>query len=153
MFKISQRSAVLAAGSLAALLALGAFYDLWLSPGARVKATVEKTTKAFWAKDRVLILENIGHDFYCHPFDKAKADTALNLFFREFEKVRVTSGGHKIKVTGDEAVDTIGVIVLVSRGGEQGFILGSFGNPVPLTLKLKKRKKWQIIGVEGLKTE
>jgi len=141
----------LAAIVLAILIVFAVIYNLWLSPRAKVKATVERTTKAFLLKNKTLIMDNIASDFYCDPFDKPKVDTSLTMFFREFEKAKVTLNDQKVQVTGDEAADTIGVIVVVSRGGEQGFILGSFGNPARLTLKLKKRKKWQITGVEGLK--
>ncbi len=142
---------ILAASGLMALIIFVIVYNSWLSPKARVKATVERTTKAFLTKNKTLILDNIALDFYCDSFDKPKVDTSLALFFREFEKTKVILSEQKIHVTNDEAMDTIGVIVLVGRGGEQGFILGSFGNPARLTLKLKKRKKWQITGVEGLK--
>jgi hypothetical protein len=142
---------ILIASALGVVIILAVFYNGWLSPRAKVKATVERTTKAFLIKNKALIMENISPDFYCDPFDKPKVDTSLTLFFREFEKAKVTLNDQKVQVTGDEATDTIGVIVVVSRGGEQGFILGSFGNPARLTLKLKKRKKWQITGVEGLK--
>ena len=151
MFKVGKNRIVLAAIVLAALIVFAVIYNFWLSPRAKVKATVEKTTKAFLTKNKILILDNIASDFYCAPFDKSKVDTSLTIFFREFEKAKVTLNDQKVLVKGDEAVDTIGVIVVVSRGGEQGFILGSFGNPAKLTLKLKKRKKWQITGVEGLK--
>jgi len=151
MFKIDKNRVILIASALAVVIILIMIYNGWMSPKARVKATVERTTKAFLTKNKALILDNISQDFYCDPFDKPKVDTSLTLFFREFEKTKVTLNDQKVLVKGDEAVDTIGVIVVVSRGGEQGFILGSFGNPAKLTLKLKKRKKWQITGVEGLK--
>ncbi|MDQ7797686.1 MAG: hypothetical protein RDU76_01910 [Candidatus Edwardsbacteria bacterium] len=151
MLKVGKNRIVLAAIFLAVLIVFAVIYNNWLSPKARVKATVERTTKAFLTKNKSLIMDNIASDFYCDPFDKPKVDTSLTLFFREFEKAKVTLNDQKVQVMGAEAVDTIGVIVVVSRGGEQGFILGSFGNPAKLTLKLKKRKKWQIIGVEGLK--
>jgi len=130
-----------------------AVYDNFFSPRARVKAVVERTTKAFLTKNKALILEGISPDFDRYPFTKPKIDTSLTLFFREFEKTKVILDDQRVYVNGNEAIDTIGVIVLVGRGGEQGFILGSFGNPALLTLKLKKHKKWQIIGVEGLKIE
>ena len=151
MFKIDRKRAILIASVLAVAIIFAVIYNGWLSPKARVKAAVERTTKAFLTKNKILILDNIASDFYCDPFTKPKIDTSLTLFFREFEKVKVTLNDQKVLVKGAEAVDTIGVIVVVSRGGEQGFLLGSFGNPAKLTLKLKKRKKWQIIGVEGLK--
>jgi hypothetical protein len=151
MFKVDKKRIVLAAVVLTVLIVFVVIYNLWLSPKAKVKATVESTTKAFLTKNKTLILDNIAADFYCDPFDKPKTDTSLTLFFREFEKTKVILNDQKILVSGDEAADTIGVIVLVSRGGEQGFLLGSFGNPAKLVLKLKKRKKWQITGVEGLK--
>ncbi|HAD82383.1 MAG: hypothetical protein A2509_08385 [Candidatus Edwardsbacteria bacterium RIFOXYD12_FULL_50_11] len=151
MLKVGKNRIVLAAIVLAVLIVFAVIYNNWLSPKAKVKAVVEQTTKAFLIKNKALIMENISPDFYCDPFDKPKVDTSLTLFFREFEKAKVTLNDQKVQVTGDEATDTIGVIVVVSRGGEQGFILGSFGNPARLTLKLKKRKKWQITGVEGLK--
>lgn len=141
---------ILIASVLMALIIYAIVYNGWLSPKARVKAVVERTTKAFLTKNKTLILDNISPDFDSHPFTKPKIDTSLTLFFREFEKTKIVLDDQKVQVTGDEAVDTIGVIVIVSRGGEQGFILGSFGNPAWLTLKLKKHKKWQIIGVEGL---
>lgn len=144
---------ILAAAVLMALIIFAIVYNGWLSPKARVKAVVERTTKAFLTKNKALILDNIAPDFYCDPFDKPKVDTSLTLFFREFEKAKVILDDQRVYVNGNEAIDTIGVIVLVGRGGEQGFILGSFGNPALLTLKLKKHKKWQIIGVEGLKIE
>jgi hypothetical protein len=142
---------ILAATVLVAFIIFAIIYNGWLSPKARVKSTVEQTTKAFLTKNQALILDNIASDFYCDPFDKPKVDTSLTLFFREFEKTKVVLDDQRVYVKGNEAIDTIGVIVLVGRGGEQGFILGSFGNPARLTLKLKKRKKWQITGVEGLK--
>ena len=144
---------ILAAAVLMALIIFAIVYNGWLSPKARVKAVVEQTTKAFLTKNKALILDNISPDFDRYPFTKPKIDTSLTLFFREFEKTKIVLDDQRVYVNGNEAIDTIGVIVVVSRGGEQGFILGSFGNPALLTLKLKKRKKWQIIGVEGLKIE
>lgn len=153
MFKVDKTKIILITSALIAVIIFTVIYNGWLSPRARVKSTVERTTKAFLTKNRTLILDNISPDFNSYPFTKPKIDTSLTLFFREFEKAKITLNDQKVLVKGDEAVDTIGIIVVVSRGGEQGFILGSFGNPALLTLKLKKRKKWQIIGVEGLKIE
>jgi len=144
---------ILIASALAVVITVIVIYQGWLSPRARVKATVEQTTKAFLTKNKTMIMDNISSDFDSYPFTKPKIDTSLTVFFREFEKTKIILDDQKIHVRKDEAIDTIGVIVIVSRGGEQGFILGSFGNPALLTLKLKKHKKWQIIGVEGLKIE
>jgi hypothetical protein len=120
------------------------------SQKARIKTAMDRTTQAFLKKDKGLIMSNIDDEFAQGAMTKAKADSALMLFFREFEKVKVVMNDQKVIVNNDEAVDTIKVIIVVSRAGEQGFLLGSFGNPYPLAVKFKRRDKWRIIGVEGL---
>lgn len=125
-------------------------YNNFFSPQARVKSAMEKTVKAFLKKDRALIMSHIDEEFSQGAMTRAKADTALALFLREFEKVKVVMDDQKVLVQNDTAVDTIKVIVIVSRGGEQGFLLGSFGNPYPLAVKFKHKDKWRITGVEGL---
>lgn len=114
-------------------------YNNFFSQPAKIKAVMKQA-----------VLAAIDHDFEQGRMTKDRADTALTLFFMEFEKVKVVMDDQKVIVQGDTAVDTIKVIIVVSRGGEQGFLLGSFGNPQPLAVKLKRRDKWRIIGVEGL---
>ena len=125
-------------------------YHNFFSPAARIKSAMDRTMKSFLTKDRDVIMSNIDEEFSQGAMTKAKADTALALFFMEFEKVKATMDDQKVIVDGDTAVDTIRVIIVVSRGGEQGFLLGSFGNPYPLAVKFKHKDKWRITGVEGL---
>ncbi|TFH00443.1 MAG: hypothetical protein E4H13_07490 [Calditrichales bacterium] len=127
-----------------------AVYNSFFSPKARIKGAMERTVKSFLKKDRAFIMSNIDEEFSQGAMTKAKADTALALFFMEFEKVKVVMDDQKVLVQDDTAVDTIKVIVIVSRGGEQGFLLGSFGNPQALAVKFKHKDKWRITGVEGL---
>jgi len=125
-------------------------YNYFFSPQARIKSAMEQTARSFLKKDRTLIMSNIDEEFSQGAMTKDRADTALTLFFMEFEKVKVVMDDQKVLVQDDTAVDTIRVIVVVSRGGEQGFLMGSFGNPQVLAVKFKHRDKWRITGVEGL---
>jgi hypothetical protein len=146
----TKKKIILASGAILLAVICWTVYSHFFSPVARIKATMDRTVRSFLKKDRVFIMSNIDDEFVQGPMTKAKADTALTLFFMEFSKVKVVTDDQKVIVNGDEAVDTIKVIVVVSRGGEQGFLLGSFGNPYPLAVKFKRRGKWRIIGVEGL---
>jgi hypothetical protein len=125
-------------------------YNNFFSPAARVKSVMERTARSFLKKDRAFIMSNIDEEFSQGAMTRAKADTALTLFFMEFEKVKVVMDDQKILVQDGTAVDTIKVMVIVTRSGEQGFLLGSFGNPRTLAVKFKHRDKWRITGVEGL---
>jgi hypothetical protein len=125
-------------------------YVTWFSPTARVKGTVSTAAKAFLLRDQAVILRAVSDDFDQDGLTKGKIDQTLTRFFTEFEKIKVVVDDQKVTVIGGEAVDTVKVIVVVTRRGEQGFALGSFGNPYPVTLKLKRQKWWQITGIEGV---
>lgn len=136
-----------------AVIAMGAgilAYHLWFSPQARIKAAVEKAAQAFLARDKAAILGIISDDFDQDGLTKDKINLALTQFFMEFERIKVVTDDQKVMVNGNTAVDTVKVIVVVTRRGEQGFALGSFGNPYPVTLKLKRQKWWQVTRIEGV---
>ncbi|MBI4725636.1 hypothetical protein HY768_00160 [candidate division TA06 bacterium] len=136
----------------AALLAVIclAVYNNHFSQPARIRSVMKQALQGLTKKDKAFIMSNIDEDFSQGAMTKAKADTALALFFMEFEKVKVVMDDQKVIAQDGTAVDTIKVMVIVSKGGEQGFLLGSFGNPQALAVKFKRKDKWRIAGVEGL---
>jgi hypothetical protein len=136
----------LAVAAIAGIMA----YVTWFSPTARVKGTVETAAKAFLLRDQAVIMHTINDDFDQNGLTKDKVNEALMRFFTEFEKIKVVVDDQVVTVDGQSAVDTVKVIIIVTRRGEQGFALGSFGNPYPVTLKLKRQKWWQITGIEGV---
>jgi Flp pilus assembly protein TadG len=125
-------------------------YGTWFSPKARVKAAVKTAARAFLQRDQAVILKSISDDFDQNGLTKEKINDALTRFFAEFEKIKVVVDDQVVAVSGGTAVDTVKVIVVVTRRGEQGFALGSFGNPYPVTLKLQRQKWWQITAIEGV---
>ncbi len=125
-------------------------YVTWFSPRARIKAAVEKAAQAFLARDKAAILGIISDDYDQDGLTKGKIDLALTQFFMEFERIKVVTDDQVISVEKSMAIDTVKVIVVVTRRGEQGFALGSFGNPYPVTLKLKRQKWWQVTAIEGV---
>lgn len=125
-------------------------YNQWWSPKAKARATVEQASKALSERDAPGVLGLVAEDFEQGGLDKARLAEALRMFYSEFDKVRVSLGEHKVSVFGDTAVDSIKAVVVVSKGGQQGYLLGQFGNPAPLSVKFKRRGRWLITGVDGL---
>lgn len=148
-----RRSLLLVMVALAGVAVGTVVYQLWLSPRARVKSVVEDTARAFLANDQQAILDNISPEFEHRSITKSMVEANLAAYFREFQDTKVILGGHRIQVRGDQAVDSTGAVVLASRQGERFFILGSFASPVPIAIRLKKHRQWQISGVEGLNLE
>lgn len=140
--------AVTAVALLTAVLVLA--YGRWWSPKARVRASVERASEALSKRDAQGVLELVADDFGQNGMDKAKLAEALRMFYNEFDKVKINLGEHKIKAAGESAVDSIKVVVVVSKGGQQGYLLGQFGNPAQLGVKLKRRGRWLITGVDGM---
>ena len=148
---MNKKITVIVSGCIIALaLGLIASYQLWFSPRARIKTAVEKAAQAFLARDKAAILGIISDDFDQDGLTKDKIGLALTQFFMEFERIKVVTDDQKVFVNEYAAVDTVKVIVVVTRRGEQGFALGSFGNPYPVTLTLKRQKWWQVTGIEGV---
>ncbi len=125
-------------------------YNRWWSPRARVKATVERASKALSGRDAQGVLGLVADDFEQDGLDKPRLAEALGTFYAEFDKVKAILGDHRISVDGEGSVDSVGVVVVVSKGGQQGYLLGQFGNPAPLAVKLKRRGRWLITGVDGM---
>jgi uncharacterized membrane protein YvbJ len=150
-FLTNKKSIVIISGCAVALaMVLIASYQLWFSPRARIKAAVDKAAQAFLARDKAAILGIISDDFEQDGLSKDKINLALTQFFMEFERIKVVTDDQKINVEKSLAIDTVKVIVVVTRRGEKGFALGSFGNPYPVTLKLKRQKWWQVTRIEGV---
>ena len=148
---MSKRQAIIIPAIVVAVL-IGVIlaYQQWWSPQAKVRILVDHTARAFADKDPQKVLEAITPDFEQDGMTKEKLGAALVIFYAEFDKAKVTMSDQKISMTGDQAVDSIKVVVVVSRGGEQGYLLGQFGNPAALAVKLKRRSRWLITGVDGL---
>jgi len=140
--------AVAAVAVLMAVLTLA--YGRWWSPKARVRATVERASEALSGRDAQGVLGLVAEDFEQGGMDKGRLAEALRMFYAEFDKVKVNLGEHQVTVRGEEAVDSIKAVVVVSKGGQQGYLLGQFGNPASLAVKLKRRGRWLITGVDGL---
>lgn len=140
--------AVAAVVVLTAVLTLA--YGRWWSPKARVRAAVEQASKALSERDAQGVLGLVAEEFEQSGMDKARLAGAMSAFCFEFDRVKVNLVGHRIMVSGDSAVDSIKVVVVVSKGGQQGYLLGQFGSPAPLGVKLKRRGRWLITGVDGL---
>ena len=128
-------------------------YHFWLSPRARIKSVVEDTARAFLANNQQAILDNISPEFEHRSITKPMVEVNLAAYFREFQSTKVILSDHCIQVRGNQAIDSTGAVVLASRQGERFFILGSFASPVPIAIRLKKHRQWQISGVEGLNLE
>lgn len=125
-------------------------YGRWWSPAARAKATVERAAEALSGRDVQGVLGLVAEDFEQGNLNKDRLAEALRMFYAEFDRVKVSLGEHKVSVTGDAAEDSIKVVVVVSKGGQQGYLLGQFGNPAGLAVKLKRRGRWLIAGVDGM---
>ena len=147
---MSKKSALSIAAIFVLTVALTLAYSCWWSPGAKIKATVEGASRALEKRDVVRMLEFISEDFDHQGRDKKTISQDLKFFYEEFDRVTITLGEHRISVAGDTAWDSIKVVVVVSRQGEQGYLLGQFGNPAPLAVRLKKRGRWLITGVDGM---
>lgn len=128
-------------------------YHVWLSPRARVISVVNDTARAFLANDQQAILDNISPEFEHRSITKPMVEANLAAYFMEFQSTKVILSDHRIQVRGNQAVDSTGAVVLASRQGERFFILGSFASPVPIAIRLKKHRQWQISGVDGLNLE
>lgn len=125
-------------------------YGRWWSPAARARATVERAAGALSGRDAQGVLGLVADDFEQGGLDKPRLAEALRMFYAEFDRVKANLGEHKVWVSGDTAVDSIKVVVVVSKGGQQGYLLGQFGNPAGLAVKLKRRGRWLITGVDGM---
>ncbi len=136
--------------AVAAFVFLMLAYNSWWSPKARVKATVERAAGDLSGRDASGLLELVAEDFEQSGMDRPRLAEALKMFYAEFDRVKVNLGEHKVSVSGEDAVDSIKAVVLVSKGGQQGYLLGQFGNPAVLAVKLKRRGRWQITGVDGM---
>lgn len=147
---MSKRLAFLAAAVVVFVILLVLGYNHWWSPKAKARATVERASKALSERDAQGVLELVAEDFEQSGMDKDRLAEALRMFYSEFDKVRVDLGEHRMAVLGDAAVDSIKVVVVASRGQEQGYLLGQFGRPAALGVKLKRRGRWLITGVDGL---
>lgn len=135
---------------MALIVFLALAYNQWWSPRARVRATVERASKALSERDAQGLLAWVAEDFEQGGLDKAKLAEALRMFYAEFDRAKVSLGEHKVSVSGDTAADSVKAVVVVTKGGQQGYLLGQFGNPAPLAVKLKRRGRWLITGVDGL---
>lgn len=147
---LSKRLAFAAAAVVAAIILTALAYGRWWSPKARVRAAVERASEALSGRDAQGVLGLVAEDFGQGGMDKGRLAEALRMFYAEFEKVKVNLGEHQVTVRGEEAIDSIKAVVVVSKGGQQGYLLGQFGNPATLGVKLKRRGRWLITGVDGL---
>jgi len=139
------------AGAVVVLMAvLMLAHNRWWSPAARVRATVERAKESLSKRDTQGVLELIAEDFEQGGMDKGRLAEVLKMFYDEFDRVAITLGEHRISLSGQAAVDSIKVVVVASKGDQQGYLLGQFGRPAQLGVKLKRRGRWQITGVEGL---
>jgi hypothetical protein len=148
--KFGKRMGYAAAVVVAAMILAALAYGRWWSPRARARAAVERAAEAMSGRDALGVLNLVADDFGQGGLDKGRLAEALRMFFTEFDRVKVNLGEHKVSVSGDTAVDSIKAVVVVSKGGQQGYLLGQFGNPAGLAVKLKRRGRWLITGVDGM---
>jgi len=147
---LSKRLAFILAAVVAAIAVFTLAYNRWWSPAARARAAVERAAEAVAGRDAAGVLEAVSPEFEQGGMDRDGVGTALHMLFSEFDKIKVNLGEHRVRVSGEDAVDSIAVVVVVSKGGQQGYLLGQFGNPARLGVRLKRRGRWLITGVDGL---
>lgn len=111
---------------------------------------MERASKELSERNVPAVLDLVADDFEQGGLDKPKLAESLRMFYAEFDRVKVSLGEHKVSVSGETAVDSIKAVVVVSKGGQQGYLLGQFGNPAGLAIKLKRRGRWLITGVDGM---
>ncbi|MEW6684845.1 MAG: hypothetical protein AB1393_01380 [Candidatus Edwardsbacteria bacterium] len=125
-------------------------YYAFFSQKANIKKTVLKTKKSLEVGDIRGFLSFLSKDFFDnHGLNHQQVEEGLKELFREFDGIKINVTSQKIRVNGESATDSLGAIVIVKRGGEQGFLLGSFVQPAPVKVNLMKEKgEWKVKRVE-----
>jgi hypothetical protein len=128
------------------LLSSYVLWEWYLSPGARVRRTLESAAAAAERADVEAFLSHFASDYsdFMHP-DRTGFEAMVRESFARIERLNVTLKSFEVVVEGDQSRARLDAVVVAIRGEERYVVLGTPFEPEKLEVELSREKgRWKI---------
>lgn len=121
-------------------------YFLWYtSPEQKIKRNLKNLKKSVENEDLDRVLDKIASFFNYYQYDKEDAEQDCEMFFNNYDRIKVEIREIEVKVKKGEGISSFGLRVVARYGGYFYILVGGIGEFENVEFYWKKeRKKWKI---------